>query len=181
MGFNNAVPDDDNDGVEDASDVFPFDAIESSDTDGDGIGNNADSDDDNDGFMDAEEVTFGSDPLDALSDPERDALAFYQATNGDGWVANTNWLIETDVCSWFGVTCDSNGRVTQLSMWSNNIDGPLSETIGNLRLLEVISLADNSLSGSIPETIGELDNLRRVMGPTSCQVSFPLDAAIWNN
>ncbi|HSC75195.1 MAG TPA: thrombospondin type 3 repeat-containing protein [Pseudomonadales bacterium] len=34
--------DDDNDGVADVSDAFPFDATESADTDGDGIGNNAD-------------------------------------------------------------------------------------------------------------------------------------------
>ena len=127
------------------------------------IGNNADADDDNDGFTDAEETNMGSDPVDASSDPERDALvAFYQATNGANWTNNGSWLVEADACSWFGVTCDSNGRVTQLSMWSNNVDGPLPETIGNLRSLEVISLADNSLSGSIPETIGELDNLRRL-------------------
>jgi len=38
----------DNDGVEDALDAFPFDATESSDLDGDGLGDNADLDDYND-------------------------------------------------------------------------------------------------------------------------------------
>jgi alpha-tubulin suppressor-like RCC1 family protein len=46
-------PDDDNDGVADVSDVFPFDPAESVDTDGDGVGNNVDPDDDNDGVLDA--------------------------------------------------------------------------------------------------------------------------------
>ena len=34
--------DDDNDGIEDAADVFPNDSSESSDSDGDGVGDNAD-------------------------------------------------------------------------------------------------------------------------------------------
>ena len=45
-------PDDDNDGVEDQTDAFPFDPYESSDLDIDGIGDNADPDDDGDGYLD---------------------------------------------------------------------------------------------------------------------------------
>ena len=45
-------PDDDNDGVIDSIDAFPFNSNESIDTDGDGLGNNADTDDDNDGLAD---------------------------------------------------------------------------------------------------------------------------------
>ncbi len=60
-------PDDDNDGVPDTSDAFPFDPGESVDTDGDGIGNVADGDDDGDGQSDADEVLCGSDSLSAAS------------------------------------------------------------------------------------------------------------------
>ena len=67
-------PDDDNDGVDDDNDAFPFDPTESSDNDGDGTGDNADVDDDNDGQTDADEVSCGSDPLDAAS----------ISTDGDG-------------------------------------------------------------------------------------------------
>ena len=48
-----ADPDDDNDGVLDGADIFPFNKDESVDTDGDGTGNNADTDDDNDGVADS--------------------------------------------------------------------------------------------------------------------------------
>jgi uncharacterized delta-60 repeat protein len=44
--------DDDNDGMPDTWDAFPFDATESGDYDGDGVGDNADTDDDNDGVSD---------------------------------------------------------------------------------------------------------------------------------
>jgi CheY-like chemotaxis protein len=61
--------DDDNDGVNDTDNVFPFNQNESVDTDVDGIGNNADPDDD-DGADDAAEATAGSDPLNRNSTPE---------------------------------------------------------------------------------------------------------------
>ena len=61
--------DDDNDGVTDDEDAFPFDPSESVDTDGDGVGNNTDVDDDNDGFTDLEEMAAGTDPLNPNSYP----------------------------------------------------------------------------------------------------------------
>jgi len=48
--------DDDNDGVPDISDPFPFDPTESKDLDGDGIGDTADEDDDNDGVNDVDDL-----------------------------------------------------------------------------------------------------------------------------
>ena len=64
---NNADSDDDGDGVIDDFDAFPLDPAETVDTDLDGVGNNADSDDDGDFQIDADELTCGSDPLDATS------------------------------------------------------------------------------------------------------------------
>lgn len=61
--------DDDNDGVVDNDDAFPFDPNETTDTDNDGVGNNADEDDDGDGWSDADEQTCGSNPTDASSTP----------------------------------------------------------------------------------------------------------------
>ena len=58
---NDVDPDDDNDGVPDKKDVFPFNAKESKDSDGDGIGDNADKDDDNDGVPDKKDA-FPLDP-----------------------------------------------------------------------------------------------------------------------
>jgi hypothetical protein len=56
-------PDSDSDGVPDSFDEFPDDAVESVDTDSDGMGNNADYDDDNDGMPDAYEIARNLDPL----------------------------------------------------------------------------------------------------------------------
>ena len=50
-------PDDDNDGVNDTEDLWPFDSSEWSDADGDGQGDNRDMDDDNDGWWDSCEAS----------------------------------------------------------------------------------------------------------------------------
>ncbi|HEB27305.1 MAG TPA: hypothetical protein ENI05_05945, partial [Porticoccus sp.] len=54
--LNFADPDDDNDGVEDDLDIFPYDATEASDADNDGIGDVEDTDDDNDGYEDTGDI-----------------------------------------------------------------------------------------------------------------------------
>ena len=63
--------DNDNDGVDDQFDAFPLDPYETVDTDGDGTGNNADPDDDNDGLTDVSEITiYSTDPLNPDSDDD---------------------------------------------------------------------------------------------------------------
>ena len=62
--------DSDGDGFIDREDDLPGDPNEVLDTDGDGIGNKSDTDDDNDGTSDVDEISFKSDPLDALDTPE---------------------------------------------------------------------------------------------------------------
>jgi uncharacterized delta-60 repeat protein len=76
--------DDDNDGVPDTQDAFPFDPTESVDTDGDGIGNNADPDDDNDGVPDVDDP-FPLDPflLDRVTGNKGDWSGYSVAIVGD--------------------------------------------------------------------------------------------------
>ncbi len=74
--------DDDNDGVKDVDDHFPFDAKESVDTDEDGIGNNADTDDDNDGILDVDDAF----PLNAseAGDIDGDGIGDKEDDDDDG-------------------------------------------------------------------------------------------------
>jgi len=65
------ITDSDNDGANDAFDVFPGDPTESVDTDGDLIGNNADTDDDNDGVLDTADA-FSLISLGSLTDTDGD-------------------------------------------------------------------------------------------------------------
>lgn len=83
--------DDDNDGVNDANDEFPFDPNESMDSDGDLIGNNADNDDDNDGVDDKNDAF----PLDdsETSDTDMDGIG----DNSDDDIDGDGTLNESDL------------------------------------------------------------------------------------
>lgn len=113
-------------------------------------------------------------------------IVFYFATDGGSWdncnFGDTNcitgeWLVG-DVCTWFGVSCDDNGRVasysfvednglegtlpyemyllsemTSLVIVNNTINGPLPDAFGeNATLIRSLLLPDNEITGSIPET-----------------------------
>ena len=46
-------------------------------------------------------------------------LALFFATDGDDWVSNNGWNHQTslsDPCSWYGIGCDQNGVVKNLSL-----------------------------------------------------------------
>jgi len=74
-------PDADRDGIPDAVDAFPFDPMETVDTDDDGVGDNGDSDDDADGVSDDEDEF----PLDAEEsvDTDGDGIGNNADTNND--------------------------------------------------------------------------------------------------
>jgi len=74
--------DDDNDGVADEFDAFPFNGQEFEDTDGDGIGNVSDRDDDNDGVPDDNDAF----PTDAAEsrDSDEDGIGDNRDTDANG-------------------------------------------------------------------------------------------------
>ena len=48
---------------------------------------------------------------------DRGALeGFYNATDGPNWTVGTNWKTAELLSSWHGVTTDTDGRVTELSL-----------------------------------------------------------------
>ena len=76
---NNSDPDDDNDGVLDADDLYPCDPTQFADTDLDGIGDGDDLDDDNDGILDTYEDTAG-----ANNDIDGDGIVNSKDLDSDG-------------------------------------------------------------------------------------------------
>jgi Zn-dependent metalloprotease/Leucine-rich repeat (LRR) protein len=88
-------------------------------------------------------------------------VAFYNSTNGPGWTNNSNWLTGP-ISSWNGVYIE-NGRVIGISLWNNNLTGPIPPEIANLTQLRDISLCGNQLNGKIPHEIGNLFNLQNLI------------------
>ncbi|XP_039812054.1 leucine-rich repeat receptor protein kinase HPCA1-like [Panicum virgatum] len=71
-----------------------------------------------------------------------------------------SWTGSTDPCSsWDGISC-SNGRVTEVRLPSMNLQGTLSEAIGQLSALTFLDLSNNlNLGGPLTPKIGNLKKL----------------------
>lgn len=96
-----------------------------------------------------------------ILEPDRLALiALYEATGGEDWDNNSQWLSEAPLGNWFGVETDVDGRVTDLNLRFNGLSGTLPPEIGDLTALRALSLHYNRLSGTIPSEIGNLTLLR---------------------
>ena len=107
-----------------------------------------------------------SDPQDAkiyayrMPQVDREALvAIYNATGGANWTNNANWLTNSPLGQWHGVTTGSNGRVTSLSLPENGLTGEIPVELGNLTDLAMLDLDANQLGGEIPGELGSLTKL----------------------
>ena len=86
----------------------------------------------------------------------------YEATNGPDWTDNTNWLTDTHVKEWYGVTVGLFGQLTILNLNNNNLGGSIPMDVGQLWPLEELNLGSNQISGEIPATIGKLEYLGKL-------------------
>ena len=96
--------------------------------------------------------------------PEPECLALvdlYESTNGAEWNNNTNWLENEDVSTWSGISV-SDGHVTLVEMYGNNLVGDLPASITNLSYLSELCLTANEVSGSIPQSISNMTALEKL-------------------
>ncbi len=92
----------------------------------------------------------------------------YDSTQGDFRTNHTNRLAVNNPCKWYGVTCNTATtavsqplHVNYLRLNNNNLNGALPESIGDLKLLEILYVQNNSMCGMLPETLTNLVNLKR--------------------
>lgn len=82
----------------------------------------------------------------------------YLQTNGQEWIENTGWSqldefdsiasingTQLDVCSWFGVACNTNMRVSRIDLGGNNLIGTVPPELFVLPDLTRLSLHSNSI------------------------------------
>ncbi|MYG16281.1 MAG: hypothetical protein F4207_07630, partial [Gemmatimonadetes bacterium] len=91
---------------------------------------------------------------------DREVLTIlYQATNGDEWTNNENWLSDRPLNTWYGVRTNSDGEVVRLELSRNNLQGTIPIELCHLASLRLLALRRNNLTGNIPPELGLLTNL----------------------
>ena len=95
----------------------------------------------------------------AVADDRAALVALYEATDGDNWSYNENWLSDQPMGEWYGVETGRDGRVTRLWLESNELNGEIPPELGDLSSLETLDLGGNDLSGAIPSELGDLPSL----------------------
>ncbi len=119
-------------------------------------------------------------------------ISFYNATGGPNWTVKTGWQAgvagtNCDVCNWYGVECNNNGRVNaiilssnnlnatalpgglinipfiqDLRLYNNNIGGSIPSFLSSMTYLRTLDLGNNNLSGAIPNTLASVNNLKNL-------------------
>jgi len=92
-------------------------------------------------------------------------VAFFNATDWQQWIVDTNWLTRP-VALWHGVTVE-DGRVTRLEIPDNNINFAIGVTtfppeLGDLAFLMVLDLQGNVLRGELTDVISGLSRLEEL-------------------
>lgn len=82
--------------------------------------------------------------------------ALYEATGGEGWTSDDNWLTGRALDTWYGVSVDVDGRVTDIDLAFNRLRGHLPPELGDLDRLHTLTLSGNDLAGTIPAELGRL-------------------------
>ena len=101
-------------------------------------------------------------------EPDRKALiALYNGTSGEYWEDKEYWMSDAPLHKWANVTTNEEGRVTELLLAENGLNGEIPPELGDLTSLEVLDLGgggfdwdENRLSGEIPPELGNLANLK---------------------
>ena len=87
-------------------------------------------------------------------------VALYNSTDGSNWNDATNWL-NGPVFTWVGVNVE-DGRVRDIQLCGNNLNGTLPEEFFNLTALRSVELCDNNINGQILPSIGLMTELEHI-------------------
>ena len=113
-----------------------------------------------------------------IRDRERTALtALYDATGGEDWKTSDGWLSNGPLNQWQRVVTDENGRITDLDLAANNLNGEIPTELGNLPNLKLLYISDNNLTGALPQSLTGISGLESFHFHNNPGLCAPIDEA----
>lgn len=92
--------------------------------------------------------------------------AIFKNTPTRKWIDESGWLVADNECDWYRITCDKNGWVTNIELYSNRLTGQFPPEVALLHdTLEVVDLYQNMVHNSGDpgnHFLAELTNLREL-------------------
>ncbi|KAF9590755.1 hypothetical protein IFM89_038068 [Coptis chinensis] len=96
-------------------------------------------------------------------DEQGQALLSWKNSLNSSTDALRTWnSLDSTSCNWFGISCDSNGRITQLSLKSLDLQGSLPSNFHSLESLKTLIITATNISGCIPKEFGDYRELKFV-------------------
>mmetsp|Transcript_16736 Transcript_16736/g.23620 ORF Transcript_16736/g.23620 Transcript_16736/m.23620 type:complete len:636 (-) Transcript_16736:203-2110(-) len=90
-------------------------------------------------------------------------LKLLQGDSGSAFAASKNgWDLNTDVCNWDGIICNSSDEVVTVSLAKSNLEGTIPDSLGKIKSLRDIYLASNLFSGTVPKSVASLPQLKEI-------------------
>ena len=91
------------------------------------------------------------------NETDRAALeSLFELAGGARWTNAVGWGDSAVLGSWYGVSADSLGRVTELDLTRNGLAGRLPQVLGDLKGMTALRVEGNALSGPLPRSLSRL-------------------------
>ena len=102
-------------------------------------------------------------------------VSFYGNTRGTRWTDNTNWASATQpISTWFGVTTNADGEVTELNLDNNGLSAPVAPNgwLGLVKLERLSISGNNGMRGRLQRDLRDSNlNYLDVSGTNLCAPS----------
>ncbi|KAI3450189.1 hypothetical protein Pfo_006854 [Paulownia fortunei] len=100
-----------------------------------------------------------------LTTDEEALLAFKSRITSDPLnIMANNWSTtsSTSICSWVGVSCGANQRITALRLYGLSLGGTIAPHLGNMTFLSSLDLSFNRFTGLLPDELARLRRLKEI-------------------
>ena len=112
----------------------------------------------------------------AIRDMDRTVLTtLFDATGGEDWKTSDGWLSDGALDQWQRVTTDEDGRVTDLDLSANQLNGEVPGELGNLSRLRLLYISDNNLTGVLPRSLTGMSGLESFRFHNNPGLCAPID------